>query len=306
MGQIFFIMITPPPIKPGESIGIIATARKITPEEVNYAVNFIEDQGFVPVLADNLFLSDHQFAGSDEQRVSALQNMLNDPDMKALLAVRGGYGSVRIIDRLDFTIFQKNPKWVAGYSDFTVFLNHIPSLYNIETLHATMPINFQENTPEAVNSLFEVLRGKRPNYRIENGDVLISGEAHGKLMGGNLSVLYSLLGSVSFPDLDGAVLFLEDLDEYLYHVDRMMQALKRAGKLKNLAGLVIGAMTDMHDNATPFGKEAEQIILDSVKSYNYPVVSGFPAGHIQNNSPLIIGAPCHLKTSNNSYSLSFG
>jgi muramoyltetrapeptide carboxypeptidase len=300
------MMKTPPSLIRGDRIGFVAPARTISPDEIKDAIRTIENRGLVPVLAENLFQKEHQLAGYDEQRAMALQKMLDDPDIKAVLAVRGGYGSVRIVDKVDFTHFQERPKWLVGYSDFTVFLNHVAFRKGVETLHATMPINFKENSHQALNGLFDVLQGKRPDYNIDSGKVWVQGQAEGRLAGGNLSVLYSLLGSPSFPDLEGAVLFLEDLDEYLYHVDRMIMALKRAGKLEKLDGLVLGAMTAMHDNTVSFGKTAVQIIVDAVEDYGYPVVSGFPAGHIKNNLPLIIGAPCRLKTDRHTYSLSFG
>ena len=307
MGQIFFIVMrTPPSIKPGDKIGIAATARKITSQEIEYAVKVIEDRGLVLVLADNLFLSDHQYAGSDSQRAAGFQKLLDDPEIMAVLSVRGGYGSVRVVDKIDFSKFKENPKWLAGYSDFTVFLNHVPENYGVETLHATMPVNFRENTEDALNGLFEVLSGKRPEYRWVSGKLYKKGTAGGALIGGNLSVLYSMLGSSSFPETEGNVLFLEDLDEYLYHIDRMMQALKRAGKLEGLSGLVIGAMTDMNDNTVAFGKTAGEIIFESVEEYGYPVVMNFSAGHINNNLPLIIGGKTVLEVSDDQAVLKFG
>ncbi len=263
--------------------------------ELSPALEIIYKRGFEPVLGENIFKEDHQFAGNDKLRAFDFQSMLDNPDIKAIISARGGYGCVRIIDRINFTYFAKNPKWLIGYSDFTVFLNHTAKNFRTETLHATMPINFQENTIESLNGLFDVLTGKKPQYQTETKGIFRKGKATGKLVGGNLSVLYSLLGSSSFPDTQGNILFLEDLDEYLYHIDRMMMALKRAGKLENLAGLIIGAMTDMHDNTVAFGKTAEEIIFDTVAQYHYPVLSGFDTGHIQNNLPLIVGATATLE-----------
>ena len=283
-------MQTPEPLRKGDKIGIVAPARKITEDEIAPALKIITDSGFEPVFDNKLFNSYNQFAGTDDQRAEYFQQMLDNPKIKAIFSARGGYGSVRIIDKLDFSKFSENPKWLAGYSDFTVFLNHVAKNLGINTLHSTMPVNFKENTKDALEKMFGILKGEKPEYKILNNNFSKKGKAKGRLFGGNLSVLYSLLGSNSFPETTGNILFLEDLDEYLYHIDRMMVALDRAGKFENLSGLIIGAMTEMNDNKVPFGKSAEEIIFEIVSKYNFPVVSGFSAGHIINNLPLTIGA----------------
>ena len=286
-------MIKPPALVKGDKIGLIAPARKITQEEIQPAVEMIRSEGFVPVYDERLFAAHHQFAGDDKARADYIQGMLDDSETKAVFSVRGGYGSVRIIDLLDFSTFTANPKWFAGYSDVTVFHSHINRVCGIQTLHATMPLNFTGNTEKALNLLFEILEGKSPEYQTKNHLLNKKGTAGATLTGGNLSVLYSLLGSRSFPETEGNILFIEDLDEYLYHVDRMMMALSRAGILSGLKGLIVGGMTEMNDNETPFGKTAEQIIREAVDPYDFPVCFGFPAGHIDNNLPLIMGA--HIK-----------
>ncbi len=277
-------------------MGIVATARKISKEELQPAVDVLTSWGLEVVFGKNLFESSNQFSGTDEQRVSDLQTMLNDETIAAVIVARGGYGSVKIIDHIDFTSFQQHPKWVIGYSDLTVIHAHIHQLTGIATLHATMPVNFhtQINNGEALTTLQQTLFGEKLNHLFAPHMINRGGEATGILVGGNLSVLYSLLGSVSFPDTDGKILFLEDLDEYLYHIDRMMMGLKRAGVLSNLAALVVGGMSDMKDNTVPFGKTAEEIILDAVKEYNYPVCFGFPAGHITDNHALKMGVAHRL------------
>ncbi len=288
-------MIKPPPLVKGDKIGLTAPARKISHEELLPAVDIIRLKGFVPVYDERLFSADRQFAGNDKLRAVYLQHLLKDPEVKAIFSTRGGYGSVRIIDQLDFSKFEKNPKWLVGYSDFTVFHSHINRLYGIQTLHASMPLNFQENTEAALDGLFDVLQGKTLTYTWDEHLYNRHGTAEGILTGGNLSVLYSLLGSNSFPETEGKILFIEDLDEYLYHVDRMMMALKRAGILSGLKGLIVGGMTDMNDNEIPFGKTAEQIVREAVEKYSYPVCFNFPAGHINNNMPLIMGAKIKLE-----------
>jgi len=297
-------MISPPSLKKGDTIGLVAPARKISEPELTEAVKIIESRGFRVAKSPHLFASENQFAGTDEQRAADIQQMLENREVKAVFAVRGGYGSVRIVDRIDFRSLLLNPKWMVGYSDFTIFHNHLVNL-GLQSLHATMPLNFAGNTPEALDSLFDVLKGEKPQYNFNGHPLNRKGVARGILVGGNLSVLYSLMGSRSFPDTAGKILFLEDLDEYLYHIDRMMMALKRAGVLANLAGLVVGGMTEMNDNTIPFGKTAEEIIRESVAEYNFPVSFGFPAGHFADNRTLIMGASVCLEVTENGSVLDF-
>ncbi len=292
-------MISPPFLKKGDKVSIVAPARKIRKEELAPSLEIIRNKGLDVVYSNNIFSEENQFAGSDKIRANELQRMLDDKSVKAIFFARGGYGSVRIIDQLDFSSFITNPCWLVGYSDATVFNSHVSQNFNIQTLHASMPINFIENTEPALESLFAVLYGNFPQYEFEMHQLNKTGNAEGKLTGGNLSVLYSLLGSNSFPKTDGKILFLEDLDEYLYHIDRMMIGLKRAGILKNLAGLLIGSMNDMNDNTIPFGKTTEEIIREAVDEYDYPVYFGFPAGHIYDNRALVMGRKAKIITKEN-------
>ena len=287
-------MISPKPLSKGSKVAIVATARFVTEKDIESALRRLEAMGFVPVYDERLFAVCDQFAGDDDWRASVLQSYLDDPEIDAILCARGGYGTVRIIDKINFEKFLFNPKWIIGYSDVTVLHAHLQSI-NCESLHATMPINFSDNTEEALNSLYDALTKGCLSYEIENTPLNIKGEAEAELVGGNISVLYSLLGSESFPDTNGKILFLEDLDEYLYHIDRMMAALKRAGKLDNIKGLIVGGLTKMHDNNIPFGKNAEQIIFEYVKDKGIPVCFNFPAGHIDDNRALIFGKKTSLK-----------
>ncbi len=281
-------------LKEGDKIGLISTARKISRDELQEAIECIKSWGLEVVLGENLFNNYHQFSGQDYERRKDLQSMLNNQNIKAILFVRGGYGTIRIIDDIDFSHFQKNPKWLAGFSDITVLHSHIHKL-NVATLHSTMPISFSSNTYEAIMSLKDALLGKHLNIKIDHHPLNRIGEAKGKIVGGNLSILYSLTGSPSDLNTDGKILFIEDLDEYLYHVDRMMMSLKRSGKLSNLKGLIVGGLTKMNDNTIPFGKDAESIIKDAVSEYKYPLCFGFPAGHIKDNRALKFGVIAKLK-----------
>ena len=290
-------MIQPLYLKKGDKVAIVAPARKISKEELAPAIAYLNEWGLEVSLGNNLFKEMNQFAGTDEERAKDLQTALDDPSIKAILFARGGYGSVRIIDQIDWSGFKKNPKWLIGYSDITVLHSHVHRHLQIETLHAPMVFNFEKQNNESKKRLRETLFGSSLEYHFPENifyDINRNGETNGELVGGNLSILYSLLGSASDIDTKGKILFLEDIDEYLYHVDRMMMALKRNGKLSNLAGLIVGGMTDMKDNKVRFDKTAEQIISEAVAEYSYPVFYGFPSGHIRNNFPLIFGRKARL------------
>lgn len=281
-------MITPSSLSSGSKIALAAPARKVAEDDIAFAVEYIRQRGFVPIYDERLFLSHNQFAGNDEQRASVLQHYLDADDIDAIMCVRGGYGTVRIIDRLDFDKFMQKPKWIVGYSDVTVLHAKMQSL-GIESLHATMPINFQDNSKQALDTLFDALCGKEIKYDLPQQTLDILSKMKGEVVGGNISVLYSLLGSDIFPDVEGKVLFLEDLDEYLYHIDRMMMAFQRAGIFDKIGGLIIGGLTKMHDNAIPFGMTAEEIISEKTKDKNIPTVFNFPAGHVNDNRAIILG-----------------
>lgn len=282
-------MIIPPSLKKGDTVAIVCTARKVTIEELQTAIDLFKNWGLNVVLGKTVSLEENQFAGSDDARADDLQAMLNNKAIKAIVIARGGYGTVRIIDKIDFSIFKQHPKWLVGYSDITVLHSHVQRHCNIETLHAPMPIGFDKNTATSLQNLHQALFNNTLQYAFKTVRPNISGNAEGMLTGGNLSVLCSINGSVSDIETDGKILFLEDLDEYLYHIDRMMMQLKRSGKLKNLKALLVGGFTEMKDNAVPFGKTAYEIIAEHVSAYNYPVAFNIHAGHINNNNPLIFG-----------------
>ncbi len=289
-------MISPQYLKKGDSIGVVSTARKISKDEISTAVRIFEKWGLKVELGQNLFNEYHQFAGTDTERLTDLQQMLNNQEIKTVICARGGYGTVRIIDKIDFSVFNKYPKWIAGFSDVTVLHSHIHTNYDIETIHSAMPVNFNDiaEDSQSILTLKKALFGEDLLYNIKSHPFNRKGEATGLLIGGNLSILYSLLGSVSDIDTRGKILLIEDLDEYLYHIDRMMINLKRNGKLKDLAGLIVGSMSEMNDNTVPYGQTAYEIIREYVEEYDFPLCFGFPAGHIKGNSAMIFGRKTRL------------
>lgn len=286
-------MIIPNYIKKGDKIGIVAPARKISANELDLAIQILNSWGLKVITGSNVFSEYYQFSGSDRERSSDMQKMIEDKEIKAIICARGGYGSSRIIDMIDFSPLQKNPKWIIGYSDITVFHSHLHEL-GIATLHASMPINFKENTKEALHSLRDILFGKKNIINYKSSNFNIKGEASGEVVGGNLSILYSLMGSKSDIKTEGKILFLEDLDEYFYHIDRMIVSLKRNGKFTNLKALIVGSFTEIKDNPISFGKKVEEIILENLKEYGYPICFSFPSGHSKDNRAILLGKEIYL------------
>ncbi|WP_203294787.1 S66 peptidase family protein [Luteirhabdus pelagi] len=299
-------MVTPPKLQAGDTVAMVATARSVQEKELSNAIDFLENLGLRILIGSSIGPVENQFAGSDEIRSKDLQQMLDHPQVKAIWCAKGGYGTVRILDSLDFSSFLNNPKWIIGYSDITALHCHIQGL-GVESLHAQIALGLEHKTKETLASIKKVLFDEpySISYTVEEKNKNRIGEAEGELIGGNLSVLYSLIGSSSSPKTDGKILFIEDLDEYLYHIDRMMQNLKRNGMLKNLRGLIVGGMNNMNDNTIPFGKTAEEIIREAVSAYDYPVCFNFPAGHIEDNRALILGRNGTLAVTENSVSLTF-
>ena len=289
-------------LKKGDRVALAAPARAVSPDEMAPAIAMLESWGLHVVVPEGLYEREGQLAGSDAHRAALLQGLLDDPEIRAIFCCRGGYGTVRIIDRLDFTRFAEHPKWIVGYSDVTVLHSHIHKVLGLPTLHATMPINMHDEETPATRTMHDFLFGKNRDsvdYEWEPSELNRKGVASAPVVGGNLSILYSLCGSRSQIDTRGKILLIEDLDEYLYHIDRMMLNLKRCGMLDGLAGLLVGGLTDMHDNTVPFGRTAEQIVADAVAEYNYPVVFNAPFGHLgDSNLALPLGINCTLESSN--------
>ena len=269
-----------PYLKHGDRVALAAPARHVSPSEMAAAIAEITSWGLEVIEPDGLYAADGQLAGNDVHRASMLQHLLDDPTISAIVCARGGYGTVRIIDRLDFSGFRDVPKWIVGYSDITVLHSHIHRLCGLPTLHATMPVNFGPEPTEASRSLRDALFGNDLEYTWPTTEYNRRGTVAAPVVGGNLSILYSLLGSGSQIDTYGKILLIEDLDEYLYHIDRMMQALRRSGMLDGVAGLIVGGLTDMHDNNVPFGRTAMQIVSEAASGLPCPVALSAPFGHL--------------------------
>lgn len=289
------MLLRPPALKPGDAVYILSTARKITLAEIQPAIKAFESWGLKVVIGQTIGKSFRQFAGTDAERKEDFQTALNDPNIRAIICARGGYGTVRMMDDLVYDEFMKHPKWIVGFSDITFLHVHITNNIGTQTIQGIMPFSFPTATPEAVETLRNELFGTYNRFEIAPHALNRTGNSEGVMIGGNLSILYSITGTKSGMITSGKILFLEDLDEYLYHVDRMMMNLKRSGKLSDLAGLVVGSFTEMKDNKVAFGCEAYDIIAEHVAEYNYPVCFNFPAGHIADNRALVMGRKYSLQ-----------
>ena len=286
--------MTPTYLKKGDTVAITCPAKKL-PRDINDAVRLLESWGLNVVLGETVFAEDNQYAGDDELRSKDFQRFLDDPNVKAIFAARGGYGTIRIIDKINFEGFARQPKWIIGFSDITVLHSHIYALFKVQTIHGQMPLTIPDGTKPSLETLRKALFNESFDYQYESLAVNKTGEATGILIGGNLTLLIAMMGSVSDIDYHGKILFLEDVGEYLYSIDRMMWILKRSGKLSQIKGLIIGSFTELKDNEIAFGKTAVEIISEHVSGYSYPVCFDFPAGHIEDNHALILGKTVNLK-----------
>jgi muramoyltetrapeptide carboxypeptidase len=280
-------------LKPGDTIGITCPAGYMAAAKAQTCIDTLQQWGYQVKVGKTLGSeSATYFSGTDNERLDDFQEMLNDDSVKAILCGRGGYGMSRIIDRINFRAFKRRPKWIVGFSDITVLHAHLYSNYKISSLHAPMAAAFNDDgfNNEYVQSLKNALEGKIARYQCDVHDLNHQGEAVGELVGGNLSLLAHLVGTPSDIKTKGRILFLEDVGEYLYNVDRMLHQLKRAGKLTRLAGLIIGGFTENKDTERPFGKSVYEIIHDVVKEYNYPICFDFPVSHEKENYALKVGA----------------
>ena len=299
-------MFFPPFIKNYATIGLAAPAGHVAPEVVDQAKRILGDAGFKVISGRYIDQSHHQFAASDTARLADLQQMLDHPDIDIILCLRGGYGTIRIVEQLDFTLFKKHPKWLIGFSDITV-LHAAFQNEGISSIHAAMPKSWrnEEGLTDDFNLLLKFLKGEWTSYNTTPHPLNRAGEASGVLRGGNLSLLYALRGTPYDFNPDGTILFIEDLSEYLYHIDRMMHNLKLGGVLRKISGLVVGHFTDLKDNNTPFGQTVEEIIMEAVREYDYPVLFGFPAGHQSPNYPMVLGSRVKVTVDNEGGQLSY-
>lgn len=293
----------PPYLQQGDTIGITSPAGYVTLEAMQPAIGVLRNWGYNIQIGDTISKRHFTFGGTDEERLADLQRMLDDPTIKAILCARGGYGAVRIVDKLNWTKFKQHPKWVIGFSDITVLHNHIHTVCGVASLHSKMTNSFPDDWATAepiqvqtITSIHEALTGQQMKYSaIPNANNKM-GDVKGVLVGGNLKTLESLCGSASDIDTEGKILFVEDTGEYLYSIDRMFWNLKRSGKLKSLKGLIIGGFTVKPDTlGEEFGKTVEEIVLEKVAEYNYPVCFNFPVGHQRANFALKCGVVHHLQ-----------
>lgn len=293
-----------PYLEPGDLVKIVSPAKGIEPSLVFEAKEFLQKQGFKVELGAFCVGKFNYFSGTDEERKSDFQDALDNPEVKAIICARGGYGCIRILDLLNWASFIRNPKWIVGFSDVTVFHQHIQK-FGYPSIHATMPLDYKTNTPESLKTLVDAMSGRLSNISIPGNQANKPGEAKGKLIGGNLSILYSLIGTDDQPDYTDSILFIEDLAEQLYHIDRMFYSLQKSGIINQIRGLIVGGFTELKDTDNPFGKSYDQIILDHCSYRNIPIVFNFPAGHMDDNRALIFGREVTLKVDKNQTSLTF-
>ena len=283
------MMIVPEKLTKGDLVLIIAPARKVEQKQLEAAEKLLNDWELKVERSPNLMQQSGIFAGTDASRKSDLQWALAHPQAKAIWCFRGGYGTVRLIENLSPVAFLKKPKWIIGFSDITVLHSFSNIILNTASVHSTMPINVIENTPDSLTSLKEVLFGATMNYSWGFNINNRIGETDAEIVGGNLAILTSLLGTNYQPDFEGKILFIEEIDEYLYNIDRMCWQLKFAGVFNHIKGLVVGHFTNVKDNKIPFGKTVEEIIFEKTKEFNFPIAFGFPAGHENENLGLLFG-----------------
>lgn len=295
-------MLVPKPLQQGDTIAIICTARFVESKDLETSVKLFESWGLKVILGRSVGQKYHQFAGTDKERAYDLQQAIEARDINAICIAKGGYGTARILDLVNFSSLLQHPKWVIGYSDVTALHLKLQQI-GLASLHADMPTAFSDKTTSTLESLKACLFNHNYNFSYQSKFDSRDGVSQGTLMGGNLSVLYSVLGTDGLPSFSDCILFLEDLDEYLYHIDRMLLNLKRNGILSQLSGLIVGGMSSMHDNAIAFGFSANQIIAQHVSEYSYPVAYNCPSGHLKENLSLLLGAKIQLSVKQNAVDL---
>lgn len=293
-------IISPPYLEQGDTIGIICPSGYMPFEKAQKCIDVLQRWNFKIQVGKTLGNQYNYFSGTDEERLHDLQMMLDDGNIKAIYCGRGGYGLSRIIDKINFENFIQQPKWIIGYSDITLLHAHIFSNYNIASLHAPMAAAFNEidESKIYIDSIYKSLIGEHQTYTTASHQLNRNGNCKGELIGGNLALLAHIIGTKSDINTQNKILFIEDIGEYKYSIDRMLMQLRRAGKLDALAGLIVGSFTEIKDTTIPFGKKIKEIIFDAVREYNYPVCFDFPVGHVKENYALKIGVRYKLAVSN--------
>jgi len=292
-------MFKPAYTKAGDTVALTCPARSISYTEIEYAISILESWNLNVVVGETIGTTFHQYSDTDAKRAKDFQNFLDNPKVKAIIACRGGYGTVRIMDDLRYDRFLENPKWIVGYSDISILHIHLNCTMGISSIHSTMPVNFATNTQESLESLRKSLFGEKLQYDIAPHPLNCNGVMEGEVIGGNLSLIYSAIGTKTIFNTSDKIIFIEDIDEYLYHIDRMTLALTRAGKFSGIKGIIVGAFSDMKDNAIPYGKSAEEIIHEHTCTLGIPIVYGFPAGHITDNLAIRLGQKAKISVLDN-------
>ncbi len=302
-------LIQPTYLKSGDTVAIVAPSGvlKARTGEVQQAVALLESWGLHAVIGKHVFSQANHFAGTDDERCEDFQKALDDPAISAIWCARGGYGTVRILDKLNFTKFKARPKWVIGYSDITALHNQVHN-EGIESLHGMMCVSLSEDNKgleETIGTFKDGIFGKSLSYTLKGSEFNRTGSVTAPLVGGNLTVLHTMLGSATSIDTSGKILFFEEVGEYAYHIDRMLQSLKRAGYFDHCKGVIVGDITKVRKNTTPWGTSVEQLIIDALSEYNFPIAFNMPAGHEKDNRAMILGRTVELKVSKDKSTLVF-
>lgn len=302
-------LIQPPYLKTGDTVAIVAPSGilKERTGEVEQAVALLNSWGLQVVIGKHVFNKANHFAGTDEERSEDFQNALDDPSISAIWCARGGYGTVRILDRLNFSKFKKNPKWLIGYSDITALHNQM-DIEGFESIHAMMCTSLSDDISEiqeTVSTFKDAIFGGSLYYTLKGSENNRVGQVTAPLVGGNLTMLHTMLGSKTSIDLSGKILFIEEIGEYAYHIDRMLQSLKRAGYFNHCKGVIVGDITKVRKNTTPWGTSVEQLILDALSEYKFPIAFNMPAGHEKDNRAMILGRTIDLVVEKNKSTIVF-
>ena len=294
-------LIQPPYLKAGDTVAIVAPSGVLNhrTKEIEQAKSLLESWGLHPIIGNSVFNQFNHFAGTDEERREDFQNALDSPEISAIWCARGGYGTVRVLDKLDYTQFKKHPKWIIGYSDITALHNQM-DIEGVESIHAMMCTSLQDDLDsikETISTFKDAIFGKPLAYTLEGSEYNKTGTSSGQLVGGNLTILHTMLGSKTSINTSGKILFIEEIGEYEYHIDRMLQSLKRAGYFDNCRGVIVGDITKVRRNTTPWGVPVQQLVLDALAEYNFPIAFNMPAGHEKDNRAMILGRTIELTVS---------